>query len=435
MAGERGLDGGAAGFEVADFADHHHVRVVTQDGAQPLLEGHAHRCVDRNLVHPGQVVFHRVLDCEHLQPGPDNGIQRRVERRRLARAGRPGDEENAVGPVNDALEDPERPLIHPELRQREKHVRLVEKTHDDALAEEHRDHAHAHVNLPPADVELDAPVLRDAALGDVEVRENLDAADDGRGEAVHLRRHGGFLQHAVNAVADRHVVLVRLDVNVARPLVDGFEDDLVDELDDAGLLRGFEQILAAGFERGRRVVLADHLVQRVAAEAVVGLDDLLNLVARGEHGLDVQPGEQAQVIERIQVKRIARRHLQDAVHAPDWHEPLPVNHARGQRAEQFPIERAALQRDDRQVQLVAENLEQLLLCDPTLLHHHAVQAQALGLGNPLPFLQLLGGEQAFLRKNVRDGHGRGWILSRRLSSTNYVAIIAIAADRRWGAVV
>ena len=39
VAGERGLDGDLRGLEVADLADHDHVRVLAQDGAQRLGEG------------------------------------------------------------------------------------------------------------------------------------------------------------------------------------------------------------------------------------------------------------------------------------------------------------------------------------------------------------------------------------------------------------
>ena len=44
------------------------------------------------------------------------------------------------------------------------------------------------------------------------------------------------LQQAVDAVADAEAVLLRLDVDVAGPLVGGLDEDLVDELDDRRLL-------------------------------------------------------------------------------------------------------------------------------------------------------------------------------------------------------
>jgi hypothetical protein len=71
------------------------------------------------------------------------------------------------------------------------------------------------------DADLDAAVLRQAFLGDVQVAENLDARNDGRLEALDLRRHRHFLQHAVDAVADAELVLERFEVNVRGAQFDG----------------------------------------------------------------------------------------------------------------------------------------------------------------------------------------------------------------------
>jgi hypothetical protein len=75
---------------------------------------------------------------------------------------------------------------HAEVVERHHHGRLVEDAQDDALAEEHRDDADAEVvlvdGLPvcAAVLEGDAPVLGLAFLGDVEVRHDLEPADDRR---------------------------------------------------------------------------------------------------------------------------------------------------------------------------------------------------------------------------------------------------------------
>ena len=59
VAGERGLHGDLRGFEVADFADHHHVRVLAQDGAQAAREGHFDLGVDLGLADAVDVVLDR----------------------------------------------------------------------------------------------------------------------------------------------------------------------------------------------------------------------------------------------------------------------------------------------------------------------------------------------------------------------------------------
>ena len=76
-------------------------------------------------------------------------------------------------------------------------------------------------------VQRDPPVLRLAPLGDVELREHLEARRHAGGEA--LRDALGDVQHAVDAVADDEVVLLRLEVDVAGSVLGRLEDDRVDE--------------------------------------------------------------------------------------------------------------------------------------------------------------------------------------------------------------
>ena len=66
--------------------------------------------------------------------------------------------------------------------------------------------------MAAVDDEPDAPVLRQALLGDVQLGHDLHARDDAGG---HLARHGGdVLQDAVDAEADPHLVAVRREVDV-----------------------------------------------------------------------------------------------------------------------------------------------------------------------------------------------------------------------------
>ena len=97
--------------------------------------------------------------------------ERRVERGGLARAGGAGDQHHAVGPVDGLLEPLERLGLEAELGHVELEVRLVEEAEHDLLAEQRGADADAEVHLlAAAELELDAAVLRQAALGDVELR-------------------------------------------------------------------------------------------------------------------------------------------------------------------------------------------------------------------------------------------------------------------------
>jgi hypothetical protein len=129
----------------------------------------------------------------------------------------------------------ERLGVEAELRHVELQVALVEEPHDDLLAPDRRQDADAEVHLAPlAELELDAPVLREAALGDVERRHDLEAA-----AIAFFSLSGGVISSRSTPsmrYAHAELLLVRLDVDVARALLDGVEQHHVDEADDGGVL-------------------------------------------------------------------------------------------------------------------------------------------------------------------------------------------------------
>ena len=90
------------------------------------------------------------------------------------------------------------------------------------------------------------------------------------------------MQDTVDAVANGHLVLVGLDMDIAGPFVHRLDDDLVDQSDDRRLLGHLQQVItAAGHGAAGFVVVGCQLVQGVAAETIVGLDELLDVVLGG----------------------------------------------------------------------------------------------------------------------------------------------------------
>src|SRR4029078_4630400 len=89
--------------------------------------------------------------------------------------------------------------------------------------------------LPPGgEANLDAAVLGQPLLGDVELRHDLDARGD-RVAHLHRRRHH-VVEDGVDAGADAGFLLVGLDVDVARALGNRRHQDDVDQLDDRRFL-------------------------------------------------------------------------------------------------------------------------------------------------------------------------------------------------------
>ena len=77
----------------------------------------------------------------------------------------------------------------------------------------------------------------------------------GIAETRHDRR---LLEHAVDAVADPHLLLLRLEVDVGGAALDGLGDHALDELDDRRVLAGGAEVdrLAASGRRAVRLATA-----------------------------------------------------------------------------------------------------------------------------------------------------------------------------------
>src|SRR4051812_10201381 len=103
-----------------------------------------------------------------------------------------------------------------------------------------------------------------------------------------LRRDRGVLQNAVDAIAYRELVLVWLDMDITRAFVYSFEYDFVHQLDDTGLLRHLQQVLARIAGRRDLSVITDHFIERVAAQPVLSFDDLLNVITQRQYRLHIE---------------------------------------------------------------------------------------------------------------------------------------------------
>ena len=88
------------GFAVADLADHDDVGILPQKGPQCRGEGQPDLGLDHDLVHALEFVLDRVFDRADVDRGLVQQVEAGVERRRLAAAGRPGHQHQAVRSVD-----------------------------------------------------------------------------------------------------------------------------------------------------------------------------------------------------------------------------------------------------------------------------------------------------------------------------------------------
>ena len=175
--------------------------------------------------------------------------ERGVERRGLARAGRPGDQDDAVARVDRLREAFAHLLAHAEVVQAARAGLAVEDAEDEFFAEDRRGRGDAEVHFRPSGARAEAAVLRLAAFGDVDLREIFDGGH--QADAAVVGERDPALHQSVDAEAHAVLRAGRLDVHVAGPVVQG------------GLEHGLGQFDAGGFGVARDgdglVVLVEEL--------------------------------------------------------------------------------------------------------------------------------------------------------------------------------
>ena len=365
------MHGDFGGLVVADFSDENDVRVVPQDRSQSGGERDADVGVDRDLDDAVDVVFDRIFGRDDLGFDVVEFIQRRVERRRLARSGGAGDQHDAVRAMDGLAEVVQDRRVHPDLVQVELDHGAVQHAHDHRFAEHRGQHADAEVDRAAADVEFDASVLRHATFRDVEVGHDLHTADDGVRQVPGRWNH--LVQHAVRTHADLEFVLKRLEVDVRRLVLNRQQHHHVQQLADGmrvHVLVGEVERPLLGIEAhrfGRLLQPGDHVLDTVFLGGVV-LDNGRFHGLRGRHSSpDFHPDEVPQVVQRPQILRVRHRHGEDVVFHRNRNDLVHLGHRRGHQVDHLGRNVRLRQIDDRHVPLLGQRFGQLFVGDESQL--------------------------------------------------------------------
>ena len=163
---------------------------------------------------------------------------------------------------------------------------LVEDADDQALAVHRGCRGDAQVDPAAEQGQPRAAVLRQAALGDVELGQDLDARDH-RGRQPG-RRRAGLAQPAVHAIAHAQMVARGLDMDVRGVQAQRVGQQLVDQPHHRRLLGGADQMLDVGAELAGQIladIVDDPLQGRLAGVPVAGIG-LLQVLQRRDHRHD-----------------------------------------------------------------------------------------------------------------------------------------------------
>ena len=251
-------------------------------------------------------------------------VERGVKRRGFARTGRAGDQNQSVRRVNGGFELLEGFGVQSELVYARGQIGFVEHAQHDFLAVNGGQHGNAQIEILAADLDAHAAVLRQAAFGDVQAAHDFEAR--GQRQLHLLGRRRGVHQHAVNAVAQAHAFLERLQVNVAGAVLDGLDDDEIGEFDDRRFSAGggelvkvdfFDPFLdgfdGVGFSVGFALLLGvlNDVFHRTAALGGINGVQLVNdgFLGRDERG-HFEFGDALDVVEGENVQRVGHREEQ-----------------------------------------------------------------------------------------------------------------------------
>ncbi len=424
VARQGGLHGDLGRFEVADLADEDDVRVLPQEGPEGRGEIQSDRVLHLHLVHAGQVELDRVLGRHDVRVGGVDPREGGVEGVRLPRPRGPGYQDHSPRAEDRLLELLEARPFEAQLRHVEHQVVLVEKPADDLLAEEGRQDADAVVELlhlrGELHLDLDAPVLREAFLGDVELGEDLDARRDRFLELARRVHH--LRQHAVHPVADPVLLLVGLDVDVGGAALDGVRQDDVDEPDDGSLFPFLDELLEVDgvllflvhdLERGvggvdGRHLLHDLLQLEGVRGAVVPVDRVLEGDLGSDDRLDVVAGHELQVVHREDVRRVGHRDGERRARLVDRQDVVLARDVRRDQLQDVRVDLEVRQVDRRDAELRRQRLRDVVFGDEAEPHERLTQLHPRVLLLLERQRELLGVDELRLEEKFSqfDRHGR-----------------------------
>ncbi|MNM87217.1 hypothetical protein D3C81_993920 [compost metagenome] len=252
------------------------------------------------------------------------------------------------------------------------------------------------------DPDVEAAVLRQALLGDVQAGHDLQAHDQRRGDAGFLDQL--LVEHAVDALAQAQDLLVRLDVDVR----------------GLHLHRILEQHLQQAHHRGVAVVQAEAAEVEVAvfqalvklagqlgdlAGAPVEAVEVVEQLALAHHRrLERLAQQAAQLVEGVEIEWIAHAD-QQAVALLDQQDGAETpRQCLGQALDQRRVELELAQVDVGNIELARQRLEQFLLGHEAEIDHRAAELGAAALLLLQGQLQLALADQSGLDQQVAQAH-------------------------------
>jgi hypothetical protein len=230
----------------------------------------------------------------------------------------------------------------------------------------------AQIDRPAGDVFLNPAILRQTALRDVEVGHDLQPRDYRHGQMPRRRRH--FVERPIHPVPNFEFGFERLEMNVGSPVLHRLIHDQIDVANDRrGIgfrLERFDIDFSVRPAILDAAKLGENIVHARDVRTVMFFDQILDLINRRDHQLDVAIERKTERLERLRVQRVGDRELDRLPFGAERKRLVQDREARRQQFEQLGRRIEPAQIDIIGAERIGDHLIKLFLRANPVIDHH-----------------------------------------------------------------
>ena len=380
MAGDGASHGDVRRFTVTDLAHGDDVRVLTKDGAEAVGKGHAGLFIDLDLVDAVHVVFHGVLQSDQVHVVLVQVVDHGVHGGGFTGTGGAHDQQHAAAAMEHMLVFLQIAAGKPDGILGELLAGFIQQTCHDLLAVNGGQRGDTEVDVLVLHLHVEAPILGDAVLRDVQAAHDLDTGNDA---ALQIAGDRHDIAHqAVDPHADLQLILPGLQMDIAGALGDGTLDDGVHQPDGGSVADGVvPQLIGDESGVGNAHILGCggfplHLLNGLggAFVAVKHLDGALHGGGRRHHGHDLLADSLANFLDRIEVHGVAHGQIKLILHRAHGNDLILLRNILRQSLCQLrgDIDLRQVHKFDAQLHL--QGFDELFLRDDIVGDQHGAEA-------------------------------------------------------------
>ena len=293
-----------------------------------------------------------------------------MQGRRLAGAGRPGDQDHAVTvPVHVFV-------LFQIVRRKTQRFHgqdrrlLVQYPHNDFFAVYGRQRRNPNVDRPVLLRHLEAAVLRRPFFRDIHIADDFDPGNDRTLGVFGKRRH--LTQYAVDAKPDAQALFERFEVDVAGAVLDGLADERVHDIDDRRVFGCFE----LRGEQGLILLQLAHGFFHEIGNRIGLLDRFQDIRFHGHHRFDFTLRDHSQIIDREKVRGIRHCNRQTVAPFPDRNDAMALGQRQGNETGGLLVWRRRREIDQGNPQILHQHFQQDGFRNQSLLDQNATESFA-----------------------------------------------------------